>query len=114
MSIISPPIARTNRPLDGKMAWEACIKYGGIYGAAKRIINTDTGRPYTRSGLSRAAYRYALDHLEEIRPQWEQIARDEGIVPTEEAWKDWLRQKAHITFYYQVSKYRKFIEANGL
>ena len=113
MSIASSPITKQSS-LDGKTAWDACVKYGSIYQAAKHLINQNTERPYTKSGISRVAYGYALSHLAEVRPQWEQIARSEGIVPTEEAWKDWLRQKAHVVFYYRVREYEKFMRENGL
>ena len=115
MSVVSPSMKnKKHTPLDGKTAWDACVQYGSIHHASRHLINETTGLPYTKSGVSRVAYEYALGHLAETRPQWEQIMRNEGQIPTEEAWKDWLRQKAHIVFYYRVARYKKFMADNNL
>ena len=79
MSVYSVNSVRKPAGIDGKEAWENCVKYGGVNEAARHMINPITGKAYTPSGISRPAYRYALLRLEEIRPQWEQIAYAEGI-----------------------------------
>ena len=114
MSVYSVNSVRKPAGIDGKEAWENCVKYGGVNEAARHMINPTTGKAYTPSGISRPAYRYALLHLEEIYPQWEQIAYAEGIPPTEETWKKWLLQKAKVAYYYKVSTYEKFVEDNEL
>ena len=114
MSVYSVNSVRKPAGIDGKEAWENCVKYGGVNEAARHMINPTTGKAYTPSGISRPAYRYALLRLEEIRPQWEQIAYAEGIPPTEETWKKWLLQKAKVAYYYKVPTYEKFVEDNEL
>lgn len=100
--------------LDGKVAWDACVQYGSIHKAARSFTNPRTDRTYNPTGFSRIAYQYALTHLDEIRPQWESVAREDGIVPNEEAWRAWLVQKAHVAFYYTPGRYERFIKEQGL
>jgi len=114
MNVLSVTNIKAPAGVNGKEAWECCVKYGGVAAASRRMINPITGKCFTPSGISRPAYRYALSHLEEIRPQWEQIAFSEGVVPTEETWKAWLLQKARVAFYYKVAEYEKFVKDNEL
>ena len=112
MSVLS--MIGLSDPEKGKIAWDACIRYGGIRKAARNFINPKTNREYNPSGFARMAYQYALTHLAEIRPQWEAVAREEGVVPTDEVWREWLRQKAHVAFYYTPGRYERFIKEQGL
>jgi hypothetical protein len=100
--------------LDGKTAWDACVRFGSIRKAAGSATNPRTDRTYNPTGFSRIAYQYALTHLDEIRPQWEAVAREDGIVPNEEAWREWMFQKAHVAFYYTPGRYERFIKEQGL
>lgn len=112
MSIASK--GRVVDALDGKKAWDACIQYGSIRKACRTFINPRTDREYNPTGFSRIAYQYALTHLVEIRPQWEAVARQDGIVPTEEEWRKWMKQKAHVAFYYTPGRYERFIKEQEL
>lgn len=100
--------------LDGKAAWDACLQYGGIRKASRQFINPRTDKFYNPTGFSRIAYQWALVHLDIVRPQWEAVARGEGIVPTDKAWRDWLVQKAHVAYYYAPGKYERFLKEHNL
>jgi len=100
--------------LDGKEAWDACVKYGSFALAARHLINPATDRPYTPRTVELRAYKYAMYNQDKIRADWESEARRAGVVPDETAWKKRLASMAHVVYYYSPRKYDKFIADNGL
>lgn len=109
MSIATKKVSK--QPLDGKMAWDAIIKYGGIGKAKLHLpINTQTDRHYSNMRVCRAAYEWALENPNLAKPDWEFEARRVGVIPSAEEWKAFLQQKAHVAYYYDVVRFEKYME----
>ncbi len=115
MTVIQTRIPRLHEQLDGKEAWDAILQYGSLGKAIRMFkVNPHTQRRYSKMGISRAAYKWALEHLPEVKPQWTRLMIEAGLHPTEDAWKEWLRDKARVAYYYKVEIYEQFVADNGL
>lgn len=105
---------RTASALDPKVAWDAYIKYGSFAKARLHLINPATDRPYSSRTVEVGAYKYALAHLDEVKPIWEAEAIRVGVNPTEDAWRERIARMAHCIWYYCPKKYFHFLEANNM
>lgn len=105
---------RHERILNKQEAWEAYLRTGSLTKAQKVIgVNPRTGNYFYLMAIARAAYQYALsqDRLNETRIEWERTMLSAGQDPTDEAWKKWVLEKAHVAYYYSPRQFEKLKKA---
>lgn len=76
--------------------------------------NPKTGNPPTKSGIEKAAFTWALENQDEARKDLEYAWEKEGVILTDEAWKQFLVSAAKLVHHQRPGRYERFLIQNGL
>lgn len=105
--------------LDPKRCWKEWIRLGSL-NKVKRLFedeglrNPRTLRVPTVSAIEKAAYRWALENMDEAKQDMTYAWKTEGVMMTEEMWTDFLVKKAHLAYFVQPRRIQNFLEENQL
>lgn len=123
---MTPPDMRRDKTkyLDGKFLFEYYWKtmgparsYDGLrrYCISQGIVNTQRGTNPNRMSIMKAMWRWATrkENFEEGYEIVNNAMRDEGRFMSKDEWKEFLRDKVHVAYQYNVPKEKKFLRKNG-
>lgn len=105
--------------LDPKRCWKEWIRLGSLNKVRnllekEGLRNPRTLRVPTISAIEKAAFRWALENLEEAKSDTTYAWKTEGIMMTEEMWKEFLADKARLAYFVQPRRKKNFLEENQL
>lgn len=105
--------------LDPKRCWKEWIRLGSLNKVRnlfqdEGLRNPRTLRVPTISAIEKAAFRWALENLEEAKTDTTYAWQTEGIMMTEEMWREFLVDKARLAYFVQPRKTQRFLEENQL
>lgn len=109
----------TQSILDPRRCWKLWIEEGslskvrGIF-ADEGLINPNTLRPPTLSAIEKAAYRWALDNLDDARDDLEYAWNSVGKTLTEKDWRQFLSKKIRLAFFLQPRKIERYLVKHDL
>lgn len=105
--------------LDPKRCWKEWIRLGSL-NKVRNLLNDEglrnpkTMRVPTISAIEKAAFRWALENLEEAKEDTTYAWQTEGIMMTEEMWKEFLADKARLAYFVQPRRVQSFLEEHNL
>ena len=105
--------------LDPERCWREWIRLGSLHKVQNKfedegLRNPRTLRVPTISAIEKAAYRWALENLEEAKKDLEYAWNQIGEVLTEERWQEFLVDKAKLAYFVQPKKIERFLEQHQL
>ena len=111
---------RARNLLDEKFCWKEWQKpKGSLLKVITDLnsqgkLNPDTGRPFTPSGIQKAAFRWALDNIEEARRDVEYKLNTDGRTLSERAWKEFLYDMTKLACQTEPRKFERYVAKLGL
>lgn len=105
--------------LDPKRCWKEWIRLGSL-NKVRNLLNDEglrnpkTLRVPTISAIEKAAFRWALENLEEAKRDTTYAWQTEGIMMTEEMWREFLANKARLAYFVQPRRVQSFLEEHNL
>lgn len=105
--------------LDPKRCWKEWIRLGSLNKVRgmledEGLRNPRTMRVPTISAIEKAAFRWALENLAEAKEDTTYAWQTEGIMMTEEMWREFLVDKARLAYFVQPKKIQSFLEEHQL
>lgn len=105
--------------LDTKRCWKDWMRLGSLNKVQESLekeglINQETMRPPTPAGIEKAAFRWALENQNEARKDLEYAWHEIGMVLTDKDWKQFLTDKAKLTYYATPIKLQNFLVLHKL
>ena len=101
--------------LDPRRCWKEWMRLGSLTRVrdlfhGEGLRHPRTMKAPTISAIEKAAYRWALTNLDEAKEDLGFAWQAEGLMLTEEMWKQFLYDKAHLAYFVQPKKIQKFLE----
>lgn len=108
-----------NSILDPRRCWKEWIRLGSLNKVrnlfeGEGLRNPATMRVPTISAIEKAAYRWAMDNQEEAKQDLSYAWQSEGVMMTEEMWRDFLIKKSTLAYFVQPRRIQLFLEQNEL
>lgn len=105
--------------LNPKRCWKEWIRLGSLSKVRdlfdrEGLKNPATMRVPTISAIEKAAYRWAMENQAEAKQDLAYAWQSEGIMMTEEMWKDFLIKKSKLAYFVQPRRIKIFLEQNQL
>lgn len=105
--------------LDPKQCWDDWIALGSLRKVRRKyqhegLISSRTGAAPNESAIQKAAYNYAINHIEEMKERFDYEYMKDGRIPTDDEWKRRLYRVGYLLFYQRKSRLQEFINKHGL
>lgn len=105
--------------LDPEQCWNDWISLGSLRKVRRKyqhegLISSRTGETPNESAIQKAAYNYAINHIEEMKERFDYEYMKDGRIPTEDEWKKRLYRIGYLLFYQRKSRLQEFINKHGL